>query len=599
MDRSGRSDDGNNDGKSTGHPDLAASLGAMGLGNSSPQPREQQEQALQRQQRAAWLRQRTAPPVMPEQQFRTSLLMASGLEVARQSWSQQSQQHQAYRWEEMGSSSGGGPYVSPMGAAAAAANNPSAWYDRAAAAANNPSAWYNSAGGNFFSRQGQSGSHQQQQYTLSASASQYQPVTSPVAASANANASLQYLYQQQYAMFNQSGAGAYAWSAPDDDKRMDLRLRAIRATQAQAGHVPYRAAPAAQPRHARTLEETRSRLLKAPIDVHVVTFPQSPAHVVTLLEEGVDKIRLNVLAGVTHRMHDFMDSRDGHAVFVALLRACASRAGEVKDIVEAAFYCRHNLLPLMTHDHGEDCLAELMAAAAPYPNLCEMLVNRFLFENVLLDLKGDQVLHHCFATMRYEDTKFLVVAVLDGNTLDSMAYSKSPAGSKCLVECFNNARGDEFGKLRAALLDKAIDLARGEYSNYFVQHALEHGDAQTRQQLVQRLMGQAVGLSLHRSGSYVVEACFNKAGLLNLVVAQFMHMDDAQLVELVQGRSSNYVVHRMLEAAKDRYPKETLGLARRIYRLHGNGVWQVYAEKVMRVVGKILARHSHHGPSYR
>lgn len=48
-----------------------------------------------------------------------------------------------------------------------------------------------------------------------------------------------------------------------------------------------------------------------------------------------------------------------------------------------------------------------------------------------------------------------------------------------------------------------------------------------------------------------------------------------------------------------RYPKETLGLARRIYRLHGNGVWQVYAEKVMRVVGKILARHSHHGPSYR
>ncbi|XBI69966.1 hypothetical protein VPH35_064571 [Triticum aestivum] len=463
MDRSGRSDDG----KSAAHPDLADSLGAMGLGsNPSPQPRGQQEQALQRQQRAAWLRQRTAPPPpgMPEQQLRTRLLMEAGLQVARQSWSQQSQQHQAYRWEEMGSSSGGGPYVSPMGAAAAV-NNPSAWYDTAAAAANNPSAWYNSAGANFFSAQGQSGS-QQQQYTLSAGASQYQPVASPVAASSipNINASLQYLYQQQYAMSNQSGAGAYAWSAPDEDKRMDLRLRAIQAAQAQAGYVPYRAAPAAQPRRARTLEETRSRLLKAPIDVHVVTFPQSPAHVVTLLEEGVNKIRLNVLAGVTHRMHDFMDSRDGHAVFVALLRACAGRAGEVKDIVEAAsFYCRHNLLPLMRHDHGEDCLAELISAAAPYPNLCEMLVNRFLFENVLLDLKGDQVLHHCFATMRYEDTKFLVVSVLHGNTLDAMAYSQSPAGSKCLVECFNNARGDEFGKLRAVLLDKAIDLARGEY----------------------------------------------------------------------------------------------------------------------------------------
>lgn len=46
-----------------------------------------------------------------------------------------------------------------------------------------------------------------------------------------------------------------------------------------------------------------------------------------------------------------------------------------------------------------------MAAAAPYSNLCAMLVDRFLFEGVLVDPKGDQVLHHCFATMRYEDTK--------------------------------------------------------------------------------------------------------------------------------------------------------------------------------------------------
>lgn len=54
-----------------------------------------------------------------------------------------------------------------------------------------------------------------------------------------------------------------------------------------------------------------------------------------------------------------------------------------------------------------------------------------------------------------------------------------------------------------------------------------------------------------------------------------------------------------VRACVQRYPKETLGLARRIYRLHGNGVWQVYAEKVMRVVGKILSRHSssRYGPS--
>ncbi|KAE8803854.1 Pumilio domain-containing protein [Hordeum vulgare] len=590
MDRSGRS--GNNDNWSTGHPDLAAALAAMRLGNPSPRTREQQQEQAPQRQQSAWLLQRRM------------MSMEAGLQVARQSWLQQSPQ-QAYQGEEMGSSSGGGGggYFSPIGAAAAA-SNPSALYDNALY----DNAWYgNSAGRTYFSAQGQSGSQHhfvaasgpswaQQPYVLSASANQYQPVNSPVAASSS-NTSLQHLYQQQYAISNQSGADGYAWAVPDDDRnQVDLRLRAIRAAQAQAGH---RAAPAAQPRGARTPEETRSRLLRAPIDLHVVTFPQSPKHVVELLQEGDDKIRLNVLAGVTRRIHDFMGSSDGHKVFVELLVACAGRDGEVKAIVEAALHCRPKLLPLMKHDHGASCLEQLMAAAAPDSNLCAMLLDRFLYEGVLLDGKGDRVLNCCFDTMRYEDTKVILHAALDGDMMDAMAYSRSPAGSKCLVECFNNARGNEFRRLQDAVIDKAYDLAMGEYSNYFVQHALEHTDVQTRQILVQRLMPHVVTLSLHRTGSYVVEACFQKAQQVDQVLHEFLIMGDDQLVELVQGNYSNYVVHRLLDAAKEGYPKETLGLARRIYRLQGARVWQMFTDKVMRVVCKILARKSRFGPSYR
>jgi hypothetical protein len=45
-----------------------------------------------------------------------------------------------------------------------------------------------------------------------------------------------------------------------------------------------------------------------------------------------------------------------------------------------------------------------MAAAAPYADLSAMLVDGLLREGVLEHDKGDIVLHHCFATMRYEDT---------------------------------------------------------------------------------------------------------------------------------------------------------------------------------------------------
>jgi hypothetical protein len=44
-----------------------------------------------------------------------------------------------------------------------------------------------------------------------------------------------------------------------------------------------------------------------------------------------------------------------------------------------------------------------MTAAAPYADLCAMLVDRLLREGVLEHDRGDRVLHHCFATMRYED----------------------------------------------------------------------------------------------------------------------------------------------------------------------------------------------------
>lgn len=88
-------------------------------------------------------------------------------------------------------------------------------------------------------------------------------------------------------------------------------------------------------------------------------------------------------------------------------------------------------------------------------------------------------------------------------------------------------------------------------SNYFVQHVLEHGDEETKLRLVRQLMQHALPLSLDRSGSYVVETCFQKTGLLHLVLAVFLRFNDAQLVELVRGRCSNYVVHRLLDAAKD------------------------------------------------
>jgi hypothetical protein len=82
-----------------------------------------------------------------------------------------------------------------------------------------------------------------------------------------------------------------------------------------------------------------------------------------------------------------------------------------------------------------------------------------------------------------------------------------------------------------------------------MQHVLERGDGETARLLVERLMADVVDLSLHSIGSYVVEACYQRAELLPCVLAAILRLDDACLVQLVQGPHSNYVVHKLLDTA--------------------------------------------------
>jgi hypothetical protein len=69
-------------------------------------------------------------------------------------------------------------------------------------------------------------------------------------------------------------------------------------------------------------------------------------------DDDQERIRLSVLAGVRRRVHDLMDSREGHEVLVALLRACAGRHAEVHAIVHATLgRQRHALLRLTNHGY--------------------------------------------------------------------------------------------------------------------------------------------------------------------------------------------------------------------------------------------------------
>ncbi|KAL6649380.1 hypothetical protein ACP70R_013604 [Stipagrostis hirtigluma subsp. patula] len=321
------------------------------------------------------------------------------------------------------------------------------------------------------------------------------------------------------------------------------------------------------------------------------TVAEKSEQAIRLLAEGGDEVRLHVLAAVKRDVHRVMGSREAHIVFLKLLRACEWRFDELQGIVEAACNGKGLLMHVAQQDHGETVLKELIRVVAPYPLLCAALIGCLMREGLMEHHKGAEVLRHCFTAMDYKDCSIIIrFAILACNDMLSSA-----SGCRCMVECFKYARNGELRALEEIILSQTSLIAKGAYSNYVLQQVLEYGSEQLKELIVRCVAEDIVGLSLNQSGSFVVEACFLRTGslpMLQRVLAAFLRLPDDQLAELVKGGYSNYVVHKLLTAAKDDFPNQTLALARRIEKLPAAIRREIHAKRVMNVVEMLLTKKS-------
>ncbi|XBH57938.1 hypothetical protein VPH35_079464 [Triticum aestivum] len=332
------------------------------------------------------------------------------------------------------------------------------------------------------------------------------------------------------------------------------------------------------------LEEIRSELLDSPtmLEQLVLSGPESSAFVVRLLVQGDEKghIRQSVLVdGFVHRAHGIMGNRQGHAVFQALLRFYQWRPEELSRILDAAV--EPNLVS-RTND-GVTSLRMLIEYVAPYHDLSARLVGSLVHERVMDELQGHHLVEQCFKSMHHVDTRQAAVA----------RY-----GSMCLCTCVRFSTGEELGRFQDRALGRAVDLAMGRHSNYFVQRVLDRGSSQFRKDLVHELMGDAAGLSRHPCGNYVVQHCFlnQESGepqpdLLPIVLRAFADLPREELHDLVQHAPGKLVLHRLLDTgmAVTLCLELTRDLAQRINSLDMQVLERPRSEMVMVLVMKILS----------
>ncbi|KAL3147052.1 hypothetical protein ABBQ38_015016 [Trebouxia sp. C0009 RCD-2024] len=153
-----------------------------------------------------------------------------------------------------------------------------------------------------------------------------------------------------------------------------------------------------------------------------------------------------------------------------------------------------------------------------------------------------------------------ILSILEDITGSVVGLSTHPYGCRVVQRVLEHCTiEDVTAFICRQILQSTLPLATDQYGNYVIQHMLEHGPDSARQEIVQKLVGQAVRLSQHKFASNVVEKCLQfgdsagRQALIQEVVGppEGAPPESGPLQMMTKDQYANYVVQKMLEVCDD------------------------------------------------
>ncbi|CAL4929547.1 unnamed protein product [Urochloa decumbens] len=295
-------------------------------------------------------------------------------------------------------------------------------------------------------------------------------------------------------------------------------------------------------------------------------------------------------------LHFVMRSRDWGVVFDLLLTkesldvivhvACESGGGA-------------SLMSVTDTERGVKSLNEFFKAVEKAPQLRQLLVSCLLNEGRLFHHRGGpDLLRSIFSTFHDEDSSAVIRHAL-GTFTDVLS---SKIGSECMVECLALAKTTDLQDFEEFILNNTVEFAKGTFrfslapacrSNHFLQRVLERGSDQLKMNITQSVVENLVSLSMHRTGTFVVQACFVRTGsvhlqLLERVLEGLQGLPLEELDRLVQDSfAANHVVSKLLLEGKAHFLARTTALAQTIEKLPAAGL-DGTTDPLSAIVGKVM-----------
>ncbi|MCO5567922.1 hypothetical protein L7F22_021618 [Adiantum nelumboides] len=252
-----------------------------------------------------------------------------------------------------------------------------------------------------------------------------------------------------------------------------------------------------------------------------------------------------------------LDDLEGHMCMAAkdpqLCRILQAKLvqGNPKD-VEKLFeeIMKANVVELAMDPYANYLVQKLVevSSSAQYNSMFQQFLQTDSLVTMSLNAHGTRVVQKII--VRVADTPNQRRLMISSLHRDTMRLSKDPCGSHVVQKCLQHLRHEDCLQcLYDAIISNSEEIASDQHGCLVLQRCLEFGSRYQTKQLIDAISANAVGLSQHPFGNYVVQHIFH----LNLPWASKMVIFQlkGKFAELAMQKCSSNVVEKCLKVADE------------------------------------------------
>ncbi|KAM6562760.1 hypothetical protein CsatB_022758 [Cannabis sativa] len=169
------------------------------------------------------------------------------------------------------------------------------------------------------------------------------------------------------------------------------------------------------------------------------------------------------------------------------------------------------------------------------------------------DQNGNHVIQKCIECVPAEQIGFIISA-FKGHVANLATH---PYGCRVIQRVLEYCSDDlQCRCVINEILESASILAQDQYGNYVTQYLLVQGKPCERSQIISKLTGIIVQMSMHKYASNVVEKCLEHGNTeeRELLIEEILGVSEENdsLLTMMKDQFANYVVQKMFEKSNDR-----------------------------------------------